>query len=234
MSCATIEHFPILKSKLAHPGAKSEKRMLTIGVVGGIASGKTQVAKFFEEFGCRRLDADVMGHAVLTEPEVKAKLRARWGTTFFASDGEVDRQAVARLVFGDSAESVSELRFLESVTHPRIKARLFEMMDQARKQKVAGVVLDAALLMKAGWDELCDHIVFVDVPREQRLNRALSRGWTESQFDARENSQIDISLKRKRATSTIDNSGPLMETFQEVQKLWITLSSQANSTGFQQ
>jgi len=205
--------------------------MLTIGVVGGIASGKTQVAKFFEEFGCRRLDADVMGHAVLAEPEVKAKLRARWGTTVFASDGEVDRQAVARLVFGDSAESVSELRFLESVTHPRIKARLFEMMDQARKQKVAGVVLDAALLMKAGWDELCDHVVFVDVPRDQRLSRALSRGWTETQFDARENSQIDICLKRERASSTIDNSGSLIETFQKVQKLWTEIYPRASSAG---
>ena len=205
--------------------------MLTIGVVGGIASGKTQIAKFFEEFGCRRLDADVIGHAVLAEPEVKATLRARWGATVFASNGEIDRKAVARLVFGESAESVSELRFLESVTHPRIKARLFESMDQARKQKVAGVVLDAALLMKAGWDELCDHVVFVHVPRDQRLSRALSRGWTEAQFDARESSQIDISEKRKRASTMIDNSGPLMETFREVQELWIALSSRANSAG---
>jgi dephospho-CoA kinase len=194
--------------------------MLTIGVVGGVASGKSQVAKRFEELGCLRLDGDVIGHEVLRDNEVKAILRDRWGAKVITAEGEVDRRAVAGVVFsGDSQHSAAQLEFLESVTHPRIAERLSARLSDARQQGLSAV-LDAAVMMKAGWDKMCDHIVFVDVPRPIRLQRALQRGWTEEQFLAREHSQLTLTAKRERADTTIDNSGSLEETFQQVQILW--------------
>jgi len=203
--------------------------MLTIGVVGGIASGKTQVAKCFEQLGLTRLDGDVTGHEVLKQSEVKAALRERWGDQIIDSNGEIDRSSVAQIVFANAGGATDELIFLEQITHPRIKDRLSEVIDAARKRKVPGVVLDAALIMKAGWDELCDYIVFVDVPRSIRLQRVLNRGWTEAQFDARERAQIPLSAKRQTADTIIDNSGPLEETFGRVRSLWANLSSKVKS-----
>ncbi len=195
--------------------------MLTIGVVGGVASGKSQVATRFEALGCLRLDGDLIGHKVLRDKEVKVALRDRWGAKILTAEGEVDRRAVAGLVFSDDSENGgTELEFLESLTHPRIAARLAARLSEARRQGVPAVVLDAAVMMKAGWDKMCDHIVFVDVPRPIRLQRALQRGWTEEQFMARESSQFALSAKRERADTTIDNSGSLEETFQQVQLLW--------------
>ena len=195
--------------------------MLTIGVVGGVASGKSQVANCLVELGCLRLDGDLIGHEVLHDTEVKAMLRDRWGAKILTADGEVNRRVVAGIVFSDDPErSAAQLEFLESVTHPRIAERLAARLAEARRQGLPGVVLDAAVMMKAGWDKLCDHIVFVDVPRSIRLQRALQRGWTEEQFLARESSQLTLSAKRERADTTIDNSGSLEETFQQVQGLW--------------
>ena len=195
--------------------------MLTIGVVGGVASGKSQVAKRFEELGCLRLDGDLIGHEVLRDKEVKAMLRDRWGAKVLTPDGEVDRRAVAGLVFSEDSENgAAQLEFLESVTHPKISERLAERLSEAQQRGLTAVVLDAAVMMKAGWDKMCDHIVFVEVPRSIRLQRALQRGWTEEQFLARESSQLTLSAKRERADTTIDNSGSLEETFQQVQVLW--------------
>lgn len=203
--------------------------MLTIGVVGGVASGKTQVGKCFEQLGLIRLDGDVVGHEVLTQTEVKSALRERWGNGIFDSKGAVDRNSVAKIVFSDAKQATDELEFLEQTTHPRIRARLSELRDAAKREELPGVVLDAALMIKAGWDKLCDHIVFVDVPRPVRLRRVLDRGWTEAQFDARERAQIPVSAKRRRADTIIDNSGPLEETCEQVRSLWATLSAQVNS-----
>ena len=73
------------------------------------------------------------------------------------------------------------------------------------------MVLDAALLLEAGWDRLCDQIVFVDVPQEQRLARAHSRGWDANELARREATQLSLAEKKRRATICLDNSGTLDE-----------------------
>ena len=81
-------------------------------------------------------------------------------------------------------------------------------------------VLDAALILEAGWDKLCDYFAFIDVPREVRLARALQRGWTEGDFTAREAAQESLDSKRARADVIIDNSGSPDHTQGQVQRLW--------------
>ena len=205
--------------------------MLTIGVVGGVASGKSEVARGFERLGCARLDADSVGHAVLEEGEVRQALRLHWGEAVFAADGRVDRAAVAQQVFSAAACGAAELEFLERLTHPRIGRRLATQLAWLRQQvDLPGVVLDAAVMIKAGWDRFCDEIVFVEVPRELRMQRALARGWTSQQFVRREAAQLPLLDKRRRADWIIDNSGTLEETFQQVQSLWDLLRRRASGT----
>ena len=84
-------------------------------------------------------------------------------------------------------------------------------------------MLDAPVLLKAGWDKFCDLILFVDATREQRVARAASRGWTEAEFAAREAAQEPLTEKRRRANWTIDNSGSSDQTFAQVRQFWQTL-----------
>jgi dephospho-CoA kinase len=81
-------------------------------------------------------------------------------------------------------------------------------------------VLDAALILEAGWDRLCNCYAFIDVPQEVRLARALQRGWTERDFAAREAAQESLDFKRAHADVIIDNSGSVEHTQDQVQRLW--------------
>ena len=194
--------------------------MQILGIVGGIASGKSVVARHFETLGAVRLDADGAGHAVLEEPAVKQALVGRWGPQVLDAAGRTDRGAIGRIVFAGTEDADSEKRFLEQLTHPRIAARLQSDLEAARQQHRPAAVLDAALMIEAGWDQLCDHLVFVEASREQRLQRALERGWTESEFQRREATQLSLDVKRARADSIIDNSGTLRETHQQAAAVW--------------
>ena len=193
--------------------------MLLIGLVGGIASGKSFVAGQMRALGGVVLDADVVGHEVLREKEVIQSLRRRWGAAVLNPEGSINRGAVAKIVFASGNEE--EKRFLESVTHPRIAARLHEQIAIAKASGNAlAAVLDAALLFEAGWDKHCDLIVFVSAPREARLARALSRGWSQSDFLAREATQLPLDEKRARSGYSIDNSQTPDQTRWQVNEFW--------------
>lgn len=192
--------------------------MKVFGLVGGVSSGKSLVAGCFQELGALVLDGDKAGHRVLTEPEVIAQLRQRWGDAVLNAQGEIDRRAVARIVFAPGHEG--ERRFLESISHPRIEAHFREAIDAARKQGVPAVVLDAALLFDGGWDAMCDVVIFVSAPRHIRLSRALARGWSEADLIAREAVQLPLDEKRHRSGYVIDNSGTPAETRLQVQEFW--------------
>lgn len=191
--------------------------MITIGLIGGVASGKSAVARCFTDCGAALLDADRVGHEVLHEPAVIEQLVARWGRQILTDAGEVDRSSVAKIVFATGNEA--ERAFLNSVSHPRIGARLAAELDQLREAKFPAVVLDAALLLEAGWEHLCDQIVFVDVPLEQRLARARSRGWDVGELARREATQLPLVEKKRRATICLDNSGTLGDLQAQVDRL---------------
>jgi dephospho-CoA kinase len=199
--------------------------MLLLGLVGGIASGKSLVADGFRQLGAAVLDADRAGHEVLRDPDVVAALRARWGQRVLDASGQINRSAVAKIVFAPG--NAGEKAFLESVTHPRIETRLNEQLAEAKSAANPPpiAVLDAALLFEAGWDKLCGKVVFVECPRELRLSRAKARGWTEEQFTAREAAQMPVEAKRRRADFIIDNSGPPALALASVRELWSQLAT---------
>ena len=196
--------------------------MVVIGIVGGIASGKSLVSEQLRELGAEVISADRIGHEVLLEAEVQAALRARWGEAVFDSHGRPDRAAIARRVF-DPVHGPEERRFLESLSHPRIRARMQAQLQDFRSRQVPAVVLDAALLFEAGWNALCDHVLFVDTPAEQRRERAAKRGWTANELATRESAQLPLEEKRRRCTSAIDNSRTVGHTWAQIQLFWQTV-----------
>jgi dephospho-CoA kinase len=198
--------------------------MQVIGVVGGIASGKSLVTQQLADRGAGALDADRAGHEALHLPEVEAAARARWGEGIFGPDGRIDRKRLAGIVFAPPPTGPRERQYLEQLTHPEIGRRLER---QAEKLAACGkrvAVVDAALLFEAGWDRLCDHIVFVDAPRETRLARARTRGWSEEEFVAREGAQESLDYKRARSDVIIDNSGTPELTEAQVERFWHRLA----------
>jgi dephospho-CoA kinase len=199
--------------------------MLVIGIVGGVASGKSLIAKQLEDCGAKVLDADRVGHEVLNQKEVKEAIRDRWGDRVFDTQGGVDRRAIAEIVFAAPPSGFPELNFLEQLTHPRIKLALRNQLDTLAAQGTKVAVLDAAVMIKSGWDQICDKILFIDVPYPVRLNRAKQRGWTEAALVQREASQVPLETKRARADQTIDNSGTLEQTREQVEAFWKTLDS---------
>ncbi|MCI0333331.1 MAG: dephospho-CoA kinase [Planctomycetes bacterium] len=197
------------------------ERTKTIGLVGGVASGKSRVAQLLVDLGAGLLDADRTGHAVLADdPQVRNALRQRWGDDVIAADGRVDRAAVAHRVFGSGEEAAAERQFLEDLLHPRIRRRL---EAEARAMAATGrpaVVLDAPLLLEAGWGPMCDVVLMVDASRKTRLARACARGWTESHFDQREAAQWPVVKKRGVADVVINNEGTEDELRDAVRQFW--------------
>jgi len=113
---------------------------------------------------------------------------------------------------------------LEELTHPEIRRRMSTELELLAASGVEVAVLDAPVMLKAGWNKLCDHLIFVDSPREMRLAHALARGWTEAEFSERESRQEPIEHKRELADFVLDNSGPLEYTHGQIERFWNRLA----------
>jgi dephospho-CoA kinase len=181
-----------------------------VGLVGGVGSGKSALARrVAQEFGVAVIDGDVAGHRALARDDVKAKLRSRFGNAIFTPDGSVDRSALARRVFGPTPEHTAARGDLEGITHPVIRRSLREEIDRACAAGATAVFLDAAVLLEAGWETLCETIVFVEATDEVRSTRAAARGWSADEWRRREASQLPLDEKRRRSHASVENSGSL-------------------------
>ncbi|MGW8258290.1 MAG: dephospho-CoA kinase [Thermoguttaceae bacterium] len=201
--------------------------MEIIGLLGGIASGKSTVAAQLADCGAKIVDADKIGHEVLRSPEIEAAARERWGSGIFGPDGRIERRKLAHIVFAPGPEAAVERTFLEQLTHPEIIRQLKEQLRLFATSGEKVAVLDAALLDEAGLHGLCDKLVFVDAPWETRLRRALNRGWRKKDFEAREGWQKSLDFKRNRADLLIDNSGSSEHTRAQIERFWQTLLSES-------
>ena len=194
-----------------------------IGLLGGIASGKSYVAEQFRRLGADVLDADRVGHEVLQSVPICAAIRNHFGGTVFGEDGQVDRKALGRIVFAPAPDGPRELLKLEQLTHPEIRRRLKVQADCASAAGVPAVILDAPVMMKAGWAEICSRLVFVDAPEAVRRERAMARGWTADEFAAREAAQASLDAKRRRADFVVDNSASREYTQAQIERFWHSL-----------
>ncbi|QDT17409.1 Dephospho-CoA kinase [Alienimonas californiensis] len=185
------------------------------GVVGGVGSGKSALCSAVaERWGLAVLDGDAAGHAALREDAVKNALHDRFGEAIFFAHGdlahaEINRSKLAARVFGPGNEAA--LKDLEAIVHPVIRRRLLEEAAGWFASGVEAVLLDAAVMLESGWSEFCEKIVFVDVPRTERLRRVAGRGWDEAELDRREASQWPLDRKKAAADAVIDNGGALAD-----------------------
>lgn len=195
------------------------RRTPVVGLIGGVGSGKsTLAARLAEHLRVVVLDADAAGHRALTSPTVQKSLRHRFGADIFTPEGDVRRERLAALVFGDHPLQMQARHDLERIVHPEIRAELEQRLQQAQRQgDLDAIVVDAALLLEARWSELCDTVVFVDTPYEQRLARVRSsRGWTAEELARREQSQMPLEAKRAAADVVIDNSGLIEDSVRQL------------------
>jgi len=179
------------------------------------------------------IDGDQIGHDVLRQPDIKQAIRERFkdvSFNIFDSSGEIDRSALAKLVFGSTAKSLNALADLEVIVHPEIRAQFVERINQAKASgSCKAVLLDAAVLLESGWDILCDATVFVATPRDIRIQRVIEqRGWSEKELAKREACQIPLSDKQKIADHVIPNSGTLEEAGRQLEYIIKNIS---NKTG---
>lgn len=195
--------------------------MLRAGLTGGIGCGKSTVAAMLRELGFPVLDADPLGRALL-EPGLPAfaDVVREFGAGILNAEGRVDRARLAAIVFQDSAK----LAALNGITHPRV-GELIEVQCREWERPggpPAGIV-EAALLLEAGYRDSLSRIIVVWCRPEQQRGRLLARGMPAAQIDLRIAAQMPLEEKRRLATDEVDNSGTLEATRRQVESLAASL-----------
>jgi dephospho-CoA kinase len=189
---------------------------LVVGLVGGIGSGKSAAAAAFARRGAHVIAADELGHEALRQSAVRDEVARLWGKEVLDEHGWIDRRKLAAIVFADPGAR----RALEALTHPYIRSRLAEEIARAREGGARLIVVDAAVLLEAGWNAACDRLVYVDAPHEARLARVKAkRGWAERDWQGREAAQLPLTEKHARADHVLDNSSTLEHLGRQVDDL---------------
>jgi len=193
--------------------------MLIIGITGNFGTGKTTVSKMLAELGAVTISADELGHEFLQpNTQTYTKILAAFGKSILKPDGEIDRSKLGRLVFADAAA----LKKLNQIMHPRIYEIVRQKItEESQKSGVQVVVIEAALLIEAGWIPLLDQL-WVTIAPEATIVRRLksSRGLSEEQVLARLHTQMPQEEKAKQANVVIDTDCPIDELRSKVSELW--------------
>jgi len=197
-------------------------KKLIIGILGGIGCGKSTVARQFGEFGCAVIDADVLAHDILDEPEVLDALVDRWGEDVLDDAGDADRRAIAAKVF----DAPGEMDFLQRLVHPRVLGRCEAVMEAYRTDPdVSGIVLDMPLLLEVGWEKKCDFLVFVECSDEKRRLRVAKNGKIDiEQLKKRENFQISLDKKKEKAHYVVYNNSDKSDTAGQVAQIFSSMT----------
>jgi dephospho-CoA kinase len=199
--------------------------MLLIGLTGNIASGKSTVARFFEERGATLIDADVLAkRAVEMGTTAYRDIVRRWGEEVLSPDGEVDRGALRRIVFSEP----EELEALNRIVHPEVARLRDRMVADARQRGERICVVDIPLLFERDLVDEFDRIVLVDAPRPVRLERLVrDRALRETEAMDMIAAQMPAELKRARADFIIDNTGTIAELEGRAAEVWSALEQEA-------
>nr|WP_298375628.1 dephospho-CoA kinase [uncultured Halomonas sp.] len=211
-----------------HPQDVQQPRPLTIGVTGGIASGKSAVARAFEDHGIPWVDADDVAREVVMAGEpALAEIAEHFGPDVIDAEGQLNRRALRAIVFKDEAER----RWLESVTHPRIRKRLFEHLDAMRASGAPYHLLVSPLLFESGQRELVDRCLVIDVPESVQIARTMAR---DDSDEAQARSIVNAQMPRKQrlamADDVIDNQGDHAALAEQVAVLDARYRNLATST----
>ena len=193
--------------------------MTTLGITGGIGSGKSTVAALLgEKLRVRIVSADDEARRLMVEDEeLRTALIERFGADTFLEDGSLNRAELATRVFGDP----EEVEALNAIVHPAVREELEKSIRRAEKDGIDLFAYEAALIYEIGANDLVDAVLLVDAPLELRINRVMQRdGSTRSEVVARMSNQISSDVLRARADFVIDNDGDLAALQDSVDSLY--------------
>jgi dephospho-CoA kinase len=192
--------------------------MKVIGLTGGIGSGKSMVSQLLAELGAVILDADEVGHeAFKPDTEIWRKVVAAFGRRILTPDGNIDRKKLGEIVFGN-AESLSRLN---QIMHPRMYALVKAQLEEYRRQGMAVAVLEAPLLIEAGWTSLVDEVWVTAAPEATVLKRLEERtGLSQVESLTRIHSQLSSAERVRHADVVINTDCDLDEVKAKVKELW--------------
>jgi dephospho-CoA kinase len=197
--------------------------MKVIGLTGGIGSGKSTVSQFLAELGAVIIDADKVGHeAFKPDTELWQEVVAAFGRQILAPEGDIDRGKLGKIVFG-SSESLARLN---RIMHPRMYDMVEARLEEYRRQGVDVVVLEAPLLLEAGWTPLVDEVWVTIAPEATVLKRLQERTeLSEPESLARIRSQMSNEERVKHADVIINNDCDFTDLKARVSELWQRLYS---------
>jgi dephospho-CoA kinase len=211
---------------------------MVLGILGGLAGGKSTVAGLLAGRGAAVIDADRIGHQVIERPEVRAALRSAFGEQILDKSGRIERRLLARAAFGSPQRGPQSgpqgVDVLNGIVHPPILEEIRRRVEEIKRLKEAPlIVLDAALLVETGLDkELCEKLLYVDAPEDVRRRRARDeRGIEPEQFEQRARAQASPEEKRKLADYVVTNHGSLEELDEQIGRLWTTLVGNSRQHG---
>ena len=192
--------------------------MKTIGVTGVFGSGKSTVTACLKEMGAAVIDADAVVHEIYRpHTEGWRQVTALFGNEILAEDNSIDRGRLGRIVFNDPAA----LKKLNAAVHPLAAQRIKYLLEEQRRRHAKVAVIEAALLIEAGWDKMVDEIWVTTAPREvicRRLNRKY--GLSCPEVLSRIRRQLPVSEQKKHATHVVNTDTSLEHLKSKVQRLF--------------
>jgi len=192
--------------------------MFVIGLTGGIGSGKSTVSEMLRAKGAVVVSADLVGHEVYRPgTAVWDEVVAAFGRDVLTADREIDRRKLGSIVFADPEAR----RRLNAITHPPMRRLMAERLDDLRRQGARVAVLEAAILIEAGWVDLADEVWLTLVGPAEAAQRLMARSrLTREEAEARIASQLSNEERLEHADVVIDTDCSLAEVARRVDELW--------------
>lgn len=192
--------------------------MLTIGLTGGIGTGKSTVSGMLAELGAVILNADIVGHeAYLPHQNVWQDVVDAFGREILNERDEVERSKLGAIVFKDPGA----LKRLNEIVHPWMYRRMEQLLEELRTKRTPVVVLEAALLLEANWTPLVDEVWVTSASEKQVLERLQQRnGMTVQQIQERMKAQLPDEERVLKTDVVIETNGTVEDVRAQVKKLW--------------
>lgn len=191
--------------------------MVTIGLTGGIATGKSTASAYLKELGARVWDADQVAHDIVEPGRAGWRaIRAAFGDEYFDKDGKLLRDKMATRIFDDEATRTR----LNGLMHPAILEDMDDFLQQACADGVGVAIVDAPLLLESGADSRCDAVWVLSCGVDEQLYRLLQRGLKPEDARKRLDAQLSDAERRRRANRVIDTSGSVEDTRRQLRALY--------------
>ena len=194
--------------------------MKLIGLTGGIGTGKSTVANMLRDRGWVVYSSDETARDIMSSDiEVRQEIAELLGPDVL-TEGGLDRQKIAEMVFGDTQEHRTRLQTLDRIVHPRVLDRHMDVIEEEKDKGTPIVVIESALLFEVGLEDGFDWVVVVDSPDEVRIPRVMERsGLSEEQVRARMKEQLPMQEKRSLADFVVENAGSMDDLQASVNKI---------------